>query len=388
MITRLIPLLIAALTASGGRCVAEPFPESLIYINVSVKLILYPGDGGRPRLDPADINSRVTDAQITASINDANSFLASYQRGYRLRVNEILTIGGLNQDHSNQPNTQPGYYAIQSTNDVPLTFVDGSVVLPLIDMLDRIARTNSTTKTTFKWNDNAVNVFVPSAWGGGGGIDPAHGNAAGFGLFEGWLFLHELGHYYYLGHTFWTDDYVSDTLIDPNTDDANATPYNPYATYYERARNRIAAANNMASYDNLPYDQQQQVDNVFFNLMSYYDAPHRNQFVTRLTEGQVDRWADIANTSRAETISGYTRFFGGPVTNGSAIYGSSANPYASPFLATLYNLYSSTPDIYIGRPGAYAGYLNVIKPVTLRATRNGAVSIGALSHPTFAIPVK
>src|SRR5688500_10608060 len=87
--------------------------DGFVYINVSVKLILFPGDGQRPRSDRNNAATRVTDAQMQAALADANGFLATYQRGYRIRIVETLEIGGINQNHSSQPNTKPGHYAIQ-----------------------------------------------------------------------------------------------------------------------------------------------------------------------------------------------------------------------------------------------------------------------------------
>ena len=297
-----------------------------------MKFILHPDDGLRPRWDRDNPATRITDAQIDTAIDDANSFLASYGRGYRLRVVEMLNIGGLNQDHSNQPNTKPGYYAIQTSasNTLAFFYPDGYVnplgetplTGPLIDVLDQNARSTAATRLDFKWNDHAVNVFVPSDWRGGGGIAPDWGDAAGFGVFEGWLFLHELGHYYNLIHTF-GEDGVADTLVDPASVSQEAIAQELYsksysdcsaaelavvdAEYYRRARNSIAAANNTppndvlssSTYSLLPPSEQQLVDDVFFNIMSYYDPPHRNQFVTRMTEGQADRMTDAANSSAA-----------------------------------------------------------------------------------------
>jgi hypothetical protein len=466
--------------------------DGFIYINVSVKFILFPGDGGRPRLNPADVNSRVTDASIETALEDANSFLASYGRGYRIRIVETLEIGGLNQNHANQPRTKPGYYAIDSTTASPLTFSyptgytdpfgNPRTTGPLIDTLDQNARSNATTKADFKWNDNAVNIFVPSAWGGGGGIFPSFGNAAGFGYFEGWLFLHELGHYFDLYHTF-GDDGVADTLVDPadsgrnsvayalyglpfssltaaqktavdkdsgvsyraaviygktyanltaaekaivdnlptaenwsqilysktyanltasekaevdsrvsnppfTTQDLEALSYRQYfksyiylsaaelsavrTLYATRTRDSISAANGMGnSYASLSAFNQDRVNNVFNNLMSYYDPPMRNETTTRLTEGQCDRWTDTANSQRLFAVTGKTWFVqaGAP----SSFLGTSSFPFNS-LTNGVTAAGAAGNDILLLRPGTYTAN-TISKPLTIRATRQGAITV-------------
>ncbi len=464
----------------------------MIYMDVSVKMILHPSDGLRPRRNPSNTATRITDAEIETAIADANTFLASYGRGYRLRVVETLTIGGLNQSRGNSLKTEPGYYAVQTSDSAPLTFYyPNGTSGPLIDVLDQNARSTTDTKTAFKWNENAVNIFVPSGWGGGGGIFPANGNAAGFGYFEGWLFLHELGHYYNLNHTF--EDDVTDTvtdkisygrdhlayelynapyanlnatqqtavnnnsgadnrariiygvfyssLTDPQKAVVDGTPTQAnlsstlYGTTYSnltatqkakvdrhltnpdyvsidqdsiavrvftqlygnitaaqrnavdteyrrRNRNALSAANGLGnSYAALSAWEKEYIDDVFLNLMSYYDPYNRNTTTTRLTELQLDRWTNVANVQRRETVTGRTLFVGGTQTDASAPLGSSTKPYLN-ITSAYFNtggsdiiLNPAGGDILLFRPGTYYAPAVMNKPLTLRATRNGPVTI-------------
>ena len=383
--------------------------DGVIYINVSFKLILHPADGQRPRLDPNDLNTRVTDASIDRALQDANSFLASYGRGYRIRVVETLTIGGINQSHSNRTRTEPGYYSIQDAKEAPLTFqypagyVDPNgmapVTGPLIDVLDQNARSSAATKMAFAWNDNAVNIFVPSGWSGGGGISPQWGDAAGFGYFEGWLLLHELGHYFNLRHTFDGDEFVADTLIDPNSvtldtvaqdlyaidyDKLNATQRNIVdIEYARRARNSIAAANPLSSptYTMLSAAERNLVDDVFFNIMSYYDPPHRNALVTRMTEGQADRFADTCNGVRHPALSGYTRNVS--ISGSNLFFGIANSALLSAFPArTVAHAAAQAAagpgddEFLLLQPGNYNEQIRISTPCTIRATRKGAAVIG------------
>ncbi len=137
-----------------------------------------------------------------------------------------------------------------------------------------------------------------------------------------------------------------------------------------------------STYSLLPAFEQQLVDDVFFNIMSYYDPPHRNQFVTRMTEGQADRMTDAANGSRHHTVSGYTRqvaptgsntLFVGVWNSGTA----SNQPVQT--LSWAVFMGSLTPgddEIDLLAPAHYNETGTFSTPCTLRASRKGPVVIG------------
>jgi hypothetical protein len=375
-----------ALCLAATRALGQ---DSFIYINISVKVILNPADGLWPRSTDTDPATRLSPGSISPAVADANAFLAAYHRGYRLRIIETLPLGGIGQDQS-RPATEPGFYAVYDDNRV-YGYDSSGNPLKLIDALDRVARTNATTKATFKWNDQAANLFVPSNWGGGGGIDPANGNALGFGFFDGWLLLHELGHYYSLIHTF-EADMIDDTLIDPNSVNEDAIAYQNYgvatydllnaaqkaavdAIYYPRAQDSIAAANSLPPYAQLSAADKENVDNALYNLMSYNDPYHRNPLVTRLTEGQLDRWTDAANALRSETISGRTVYLS-PTGNDSSTGGDHLNPKLT-IASAVASTSPTGSDIVLALPGTY-NTPTITHPVTIRATRKGPVT---LIHP-------
>ena len=218
------------------------------------------------------------------------------------------------------------------------------------------------------------------------------------------MFLHELGHYYDLIHSF-GDDEVADTLVDPNSVSMDAIATEFYGLlyknctdaqkatvdteYYVRGRNSIAAANNTAPNDvlsasvwsQLPASEQQWVDDKFFNLMSYNDPPHRNTLVTRMTEGQADRLTDAANSSRHHTMSGYTRFVA--ITGWDEFLGITNSGTTSTFpirhVAAAAARAGTTPgddEILLLRPGNYDEQITISTPCTLRATRKGPAVIG------------
>ena len=99
---------------------------------------------------------------------------------------------------------------------------------------------------------------------------------------------------------------------------------------------------------------------------------------TRLTERQLDRHADTANSTRAAFVSGRTRFVS-PSGSDSGT-GSSTSPYRTVARAiTAAN--AAGGDILLLGAGAYNQTLTINKPCTLRATRVGPAAIGTSVAP-------
>jgi hypothetical protein len=190
--------------------------------------------------------------------------------------------------------------------------------------------------------------------------------------------LHEIGHYFHLGHTFGPDDFA-DTAPDP--DNASDTRNESIV------RDSIALYAYSANYNSLSVANKARVDNTANNAMSYYqlfyDDPDQNKSLTDaerfgplrflFTEQQLDRWTDSAKAECEKVTSGRTLFVGsGPHLNQ---LGSSTLPYKT--LANGIN--AARPagqDIVLLRPGTYNEQLTLSKPCTLRATRTGKAVIG------------
>jgi hypothetical protein len=193
-----------------------------------------------------------------------------------------------------------------------------------------------------------------------------------------WI-VHETGHFFGLSHThggcgcpdtdgcflmngLWVgDDGITDTLAEASGDFCFTT------------KDLIARANFNKLYANCTPVEAGLVDDTFFNAMSYHNPTTKDTTEDRMTELQLDRHADTANSSRSSFVSGRTRFVS---TTGSASgTGTSTNP-----LRTVSQGVGAAAagggDAVLFRPGSYNEQLTINKPVTLRAPRTGPVTIG------------
>jgi hypothetical protein len=347
--------------------------QAVINIRVSYKIILNPADGSRPILTGA---TTVSDADITTAINAMNTLLQTYFRGYRVqRVDPITNIGGMGDT------TGPSRWF--NTN----FFGDNG------DDLKNQMEAAAMSDARYRWNPNAINLYVVNGFCGGLCSFPGQGNmilVGGCSANSGAVQLHEMGHYFSLCHTQGCscacglcgtcavggtnctapgDDGMADTLPDLacwNQDDI--------------ARNSFGLP-----YAQLSSAQQNQVDNVFFNLMSYHGTCcSTGGAQMRLTELQLDRWADIASTNtggRLGVCDGVTIFVEANAVARPGFRGLSTNPWptiqAAQDDAANYLRNLRLGSILMLRPGAYNERLTLNTPMTLRATRQGPATIGS-----------
>jgi hypothetical protein len=97
-----------------------------------------------------------------------------------------------------------------------------------------------------------------------------------------------------------------------------------------------------------------------------------------LSEDQLDRWANRANTLRRAVVSG-TTIFVGPGGHDGPNNGTNGLSVVSRLATVSQAVSNSAPlggDIVLLRPGSYNERLTISSPVTLRATRGGAATIG------------
>lgn len=326
----------------------SPAGAQTIDLRVSVHVIVNPTTGVRP--------SGITNEIFYTAADNVNDWMASYYRGYRYRITEITNVGGPGGGGLSGPSK---WYGTDFRND------------PQWSQFQNEAVTNS----QYRLRSDQINIYVatgfssPGNSGGGTPIPPGDLRTAVqiFADDGAWWLAHELGHFFGLSHTFAGenkntctpgDDGISDTLTDSNC---------------WTNRDQVATYHFGAVYNSLNASQKDQVDTIFYNAMSYHDYLNKNTTENRKTELQLDRETDHANGDRNAFVSGRTRFVS---TAGSDVGGgTSSSPYRT--LAKGVSVASGGGnDIVLLRPGNYNEQFTITKPVTLRATRTGWVTIG------------
>lgn len=339
---------------------ATVYADDVIIIRLSYKVVLNPADGTRP--------PGATDSAIDAAVADMNAMLDSYGRGYRFaRVDPVIEVGGIGGTARPNPSH---YYAINMLD------VDGSREQMEDDALDN--------RSLYAWNSNAINIYFNQANGGGQCAFPGHQLVAiGAGSAgEGWLQLHELGHFFDLCHTqgcpcgccsntgqtgecFTSpgDDEVSDTLPDLACWDQNAISMHSFGVFYTQ----------------LTQELRNRVDDTFLNIMSYHrggcghpGGAGGGATTERLTEKQLDHWSDTALFVRAAVCDGRTLQVRASATN-TVVNGNSSFPYHTIPSA----LSASRPgDLLLLRGGTFSAPITISTPVTLRTPRGELARIG------------
>lgn len=246
----------------------------------------------------------------------------------------------------------------------------------------------------FHWRDDAMNAYIvaetldsqgkPKCKGfahgplkdcgdgapGGIVVMCAHA-AAGLGM------VHEFGHYIGLGHTFEGADQVADTPLDADPRQCSPrdgnTPHAEECDVVAGANSECCCATKTALTMMESWQQGWSADVLAMmlnNLMSYH-CDNADDFA--LSDGQLDRFADMARRYRAAACSGVTWFV--DLDNASGPFdGYSTEPFAT----VQQGIAAANPaggDIVVIRAGSYDEALTIAAPVTLRASR-GTVVIG------------
>jgi|GEM_PF-357465 len=187
------------------------------------------------------------------------------------------------------------------------------------------------------------------------------------------ILAHEFGHHMGLIHT-WADDRVADTPVDADPTPCEQSSVPGWCSC--KFANTLARA---AQQGWSPSVLQVATNNI----MSYHCE---NDLDFDLTEGQLDRWADMTRRYLASEMTGVTYFVD---RNSTTLIpeGYSANyhtvfpglPAGGPYASVTAGVAAATTtsgNIVVLRPGNYNEQITLNQPVTLRATRAGWASIG------------
>jgi len=376
-------LVLAAAVAAAALAVSAAAASPYIDIRVSFKIVKSPVDGSRPLTAQG---SPITNADLQSMLDVANDSLqTSYWRGYRFVMSEPpVEVGSLCSTCST---TNPSYWFF------PIIYDPNHGVDHMLEF-ETAAKNNT---VAYAWRTNAINVYINVGQGNGGVSSFPVGSASHdivvFGgtvvdatfrpAFPGGLVHHELGHYFDLKHTFNSqpacvdtaavscaacpggDDGISDTLLDRAC--GRGTGYAlPGWEWLDIAHNNYGAA-----WLALP-GQVAAVNRTYYNNMSYHNGgqPYGHIVLYELSEGQLDHIADIGKTYRSAVCSGRTWF----VQVGGGGNGTSTTPYST-LAQGVTAANAGGGDIVLLRPGSYSTTVPINKPLTLRATRSGPVTI-------------
>ena len=311
-----------------------------ITIRLSVKFILTPG-GTRPAA-----GSIGTTTGFDSEVSRGNGILAVTARGYSMVVVEYIDI------RPPVPGGQASDYWYNMDARANRQTIENAAVAD---------------QATWRWNNNAVNLYVNNSSSGqcsfpgtGGAI--TLGNDIGLGTV-----LHEVGHFMNLAHTH-SGDPSCDTPPFPVSDGdglAETIPDHPCLDRDGLSRANFGGRN----FNQLTAGEQAQVNSTWLNVMSYHQE---DQLLTQ----QMDDWTDAASSSRRYVCTGRTWFVdrncGAIVHNG----GSHCNVFGAPFNTVGDGVNNAQGgDIVMIRAGSYNEPMTINKAITLRSTR-GQATIG------------
>jgi len=245
------------------------------------------------------------------------------------------------------------------------------------------------TNPAYLWRGDAINVYVVqenlgcAGWASPPSVPQGSLDGGrivvlcvGTGPFS--VIPHEFGHHFDLIHT-WDDDLVADTPTDASPymclPDNVVTPEDESCIVGGTdgccCSTQVSNTLDRAATDIPPWTQEQ-ITLMLNNLMSY-QCDINEDF--DLSEGQLDRYTDAARRYLAAEGTGVTYFVDGDNASPAPYDGYSTDPF--PTVADGVAAATATGgNIVLIRPGAYAETGIFDKTVTLRAMRNGLVSIG------------
>lgn len=337
---------------AGGSTLASARADGHIQIRLSCKVIVNVFE---------ELPSGFDESDVATAIDAANQQMDAHGRGYRfVLVDPVIQSGG---GASGRP--------------LPSTYFNPefSINEHRRDEMESDALANP---GLYAWNASAINIFInadslplcPRASDQLIALPVHRGSRA-------MSYGHTVGHLMNLCHvagcecvrccetgqtgtchTSPGNDGMSDTLPTVTCWDQNAIAQNTFGLNYGQSS----------------AGQQSQVDDVYLNIMNNRIDCHGGVFspIVRLTERQLDRWADTASVTRLGVCDGQT-FFVDAAFNGFET-GRSSNPFNR--VAEGLSQADGGGDIVLIRNGVYLENLTLSEPVTLRTQRGHVARIG------------
>ncbi len=335
--------------------------DDVITIRLVYHVIMNPANGSLP--------SGFSNDGLRDAVDGMNAMMESYGRGYRFKISQVLplnpigSVGGFDRPDPSRYFT-PDMGSSDFAEELRASFeADANQFGGL-----------------YKYNTQVLNIFINNATS-----DYADTSTTGPILFlsgrsssSSIITLHQIGHFFGLCHT---QGCSCGCCSSGSSGECNTTPGSdgisdtlPDLPCWNR--DDIALHSFGVAYAQVSAAQRALVDDVFGNIMSYHWSPTCSPFspdVSRLTEKQLDRWADTASsTFRLNVCDGQT-FFVQANFNGFQ-NGRSGNPFD--LVSDGLREADGGGDIVMIRGGTYPERLRISTPVTLRTPRGQTARIG------------
>jgi len=293
-------------------------------VRVSVKFIL---SGGGSRAATGNLN---TNSELDDQISFGNALLSRITSELRVKVIEVVDVQGIDK-----------YY----------TGLD--IVALRVDAMNNQA--------LYAWRNDAINIYINGGSGSGLAYLPSYNNIIMIGQnCRATTVMHEIGHSMALTHT-----HDSDSCSDTLTDDA----------FWNQ--NAIATNNFGSTYNSLTQGQKDDVDNVWFNVMSYH--PTRN----RITPCQMNRESVQGYLDRAWMYSKTPVY----VDSGYPYYG--IGSFTSPYRSFQSALDSSTAgNVIVLEGGRHSMTQTQINLNVELVTRGGQSTITRPDNSLYTLPTE
>jgi hypothetical protein len=319
---------------------------------VSVKIFV-DDNGNRP-------GSPITDADIQAQFDFANTNPYFIGRGLKLEKSEVLDIAV-------PANAPKDWFSVDLMAANNMT------------VLEREAKGDP----AYRWRDDKINLYINQGTASGAALRPGDGDIIVFRATKventPWVFIHEIGHHMSLKHTFFGEQFqnrdgsnctngCSCAVLVPGDDDIADTLLD---TDCWNTKDQIAQGNFKKDWSELSSRDQARVDNTFVNIMCYRN--NRSIFTTL----QLDAMCDTSNVER-DAVSHNNLVFVDVLSPGIQANGlSKIQPFGGPYHTLKEGIDASFGgDVLLLRPGSYAENREIRGAITLRAVRRDVLTPG------------